>query len=88
MDYVPFKNITGFIMCTSLSNPTVAAATTAALGVLTPMPCVPVLVAPWMPGSLFTKINNMPALTDSCKCMCAWGGSISITFAGQVIVKE
>ena len=37
--------------CNSPSNPMVAAATTAALGVLTPMPCIPMTIAPWMPGS-------------------------------------
>lgn len=33
MDYVPFVNIMPFVMCTSLANPTVAAATSAALGI-------------------------------------------------------
>jgi hypothetical protein len=51
MDNVPMKNIMPFGMCTTLSNPQVAAATSAAQGVLTPQPCIPVTTAPWTPGS-------------------------------------
>jgi hypothetical protein len=29
-------------------------------------------------------ISNIPALNNTSKCMCAWGGVISITFPGQV----
>jgi hypothetical protein len=87
MDFKPVANIPPFAMCNTPSNPTVAAATAAALGVPTPAPCVPVTTAPWVPGCPTVLINNFPALNDSSKCMCTWGGVISITFAGQVTVQ-
>lgn len=87
MDNMPIVNIPPFGMCTSLANPTVATATSAALGVLTPMPCIPATSAPWMPGSPQVMIGGVPALNDSSKLMCNWGGVISITFAGQVQVQ-
>ena len=86
MDNIPFVNILPFAMCSSLANPTVAAATTAALGVLTPMPCIPVTVAPWAPGSATVMISNMPALNNSCTLNCMWGGVITITNPGQTTV--
>lgn len=87
MDNIPITNIPTFGMCSSLANPTVATATSAALGVLTPMPCVPATSAPWSPGSSQVMIGGMPALNDSSQLMCNWGGSISITFAGQVQIQ-
>jgi hypothetical protein len=84
MDYLPMANIMPFGMCTTLSNPTVASATSAALGVLTPMPCIPVTTAPWTPGSPTVHIANMPALNSTSQCMCNWGGVITITVPGQV----
>ena len=84
MDNVPMKNIMPFGMCSSMANPTVAAATAAALGVLTPMPCVPVIAAPWVPGSPTVLIANKPALNNSSKLMCNWGGVISINNPGQM----
>ena len=83
MDNIPMMNIVPFGVCSSLSNPTVASATSAALGVLTPMPCIPVTLAPWAPGSPTTLIGGMPALSNSSKCTCNWGGVISITAPGQ-----
>jgi uncharacterized protein DUF4280 len=88
MDNIPFVNIMPFGMCISLANPTVAAATAAALGVLTPMPCVPVIPAPWVPGSPTVLIGNFPALNNTSTCMCAWAGVIQIVFPGQVTVME
>ncbi|HET6371512.1 MAG TPA: DUF4280 domain-containing protein [Nitrospiria bacterium] len=84
MDYVPMMNIMPFGMCMCPANPTVAAATAAAMGVLTPMPCIPVTSAPWTPGSTTALVANMPALLNTDKCMCAWGGVISITMPGQM----
>ncbi len=86
MDNIPMVNILPFGMCSSLANPTVAAATAAALGVLTPMPCIPMTTAPWIPGSPTVLIKNMPALNNSCKLMCNWGGIIQITNPGQTTI--
>ncbi|MCU1497446.1 MAG: hypothetical protein JWM47_1399 [Acidimicrobiales bacterium] len=83
-DIAPAVNIPPFAMCQSPANPTVAAATIAALGVLTPMPCVPMVAGPWMPGAAKTVIGGMPALTAGSTCTCTWGGMISITFAGSL----
>jgi Domain of unknown function (DUF4280) len=87
MDNKPMLNILPFGMCQSLSNPMVAAATAAALGVLTPMPCIPMTTAPWTPGSPTVQIGNMPALNNSSKLMCMWGGVIGINVAGQFTVS-
>jgi Domain of unknown function (DUF4280) len=86
MDYAPIANIPPFGMCTSPLNPTVIAATAAALGVPTPMPCIPVTPAPWITGSPTVLINNVPALNATSKCMCMWGGVIQIVYPGQVQV--
>jgi len=82
-DHVPMVNIMPFSMCRSPVNPSVAAATTAAAGVLTPMPCIPNTPAPWVPGSLTVIVFNAPALNESSKLTCMWGGVISINMAGQ-----
>jgi hypothetical protein len=84
MDMAPMVNVPGFGMCSSLANPTVAAATSAALGVLTPMPCVPAIVGPWAPGAVRTLIAGMPALTSGSTAMCAYGGVISLIVPGAV----
>ncbi|PJF34207.1 MAG: DUF4280 domain-containing protein, partial [Phototrophicales bacterium] len=81
----PGINIPTFGMCSSLANPTTATATTAASGVLTPTPCIPV-TTPWTPGSSTVTVRKMPALNSTSKCMCSWAGSISISVAGTTTV--
>jgi len=84
MDHIPMLNIMPFGMCMCPANPAVAAATTAAMGVLTPMPCIPVTPAPWVPGSPAILIANQPALDNTSQLMCTWGGMIAITQPGQM----
>jgi hypothetical protein len=86
MDHAPLVNIMPFGVCSSPANPTVAAATAAALGVLTPMPCVPATAAPWIVGAPTVLIGNMPALNNSAKLICNWGGVIQIVNPGQTTV--
>jgi len=74
-------NIPTFGMCTTLSNPQVAAATAAALGVLTPMPCEPVLT-PWIPMSPTVLIGGQPVLVAGSTCICAYGGVVNILDPG------
>jgi hypothetical protein len=88
MDNVPMLNVLPFGMCSSPANPTVAAATAAALGVLTPMPCVPFTAAPWLPGVPTVLIGNMPAVDSNCKLMCNWGGVIQVINPGQFVVMD
>jgi len=86
-DMAPAVNIPPFGMCSSLSNPTVASATSAAMGVLTPMPCVPVPTGPWLNPAPKVFIGGQQAVSDGSKLMCAWGGQISVQSAGQTSVQ-
>ena len=83
MDNKQMVNIMPFGMCQSMANPAVSAATSAAMGVLTPQPCTPVITGSWIPGSPTVLIGGKPALNQSCKCMCAYAGVIQITNPGQ-----
>jgi hypothetical protein len=87
MDIIPMTNILPFGLCSSIANPQVASATSAALGVLTPMPCMPIIIAPWAPGSPTVMIGKKPALNNVSKCMCTWAGVISVTMPGQFTVN-
>ena len=84
MDFKPMVNVMPFGMCNSLANPTVASATAAAFGVLTPMPCVPNIVAPWLNFKVDVFVKKQPAITDMSKLMCLWAGVIEVTNAGQM----
>ena len=85
-DSAAMVNITPFGLCTTPSNPQVAAATAAALGVLTPQPCIPVIAGTWIGGK--TLIGGKPCLNMESKCICSYGGSISIVNPGQFKVIE
>lgn len=82
-DHVPLGNIPPFGMCLSLQNPMVAAQTALAGGILTPMPCTPQTLTPWTPGSPTVLIDKAPALNDTSKLNCSWGGVITIALPGQ-----
>ena len=84
MDHKPIVNIRPFGMCTSPANPTVAAATAAALGVLTPMPCLPNTPTPWVPGAPTVILAKFPALNNTSKLMCMWAGVITVAMPGQL----
>jgi hypothetical protein len=86
MDHSPLVNVLPFGMCASIANPVVASATAAALGVLTPMPCIPNTPGPWIPGSPTVILGGQPALSNECTLMCMWGGVISIVNPGQATV--
>jgi hypothetical protein len=88
LDTIPMTNIMSFGMCSSPANPSVASATAAADGVLTPMPCVPATSAPWTPGVPNALIADMAAVDDESTCMCDYGGEISVVSAGQEKVTE
>jgi hypothetical protein len=83
-DMVSMVNIPTFGLCRSPSNPTVASATAAALGVLTPMPCVPATTSPWNPGAPTVTIQGRTLLSNSGTCMCSWGGTVSIEHSGTI----
>ncbi|HTP34745.1 MAG TPA: DUF4280 domain-containing protein [Candidatus Acidoferrales bacterium] len=87
MDHVPMVNIMPFGLCTSLANPAVAAATSAAMGALTPMPCIPNTPAPWVTGAPTVILGNAPSLDNMSKLMCMWGGLIQIAMPGEVTVN-
>jgi hypothetical protein len=51
------------------------------------MPCVPVITAPWVPGSPTVLINNFPALNNLSQCFCTWSGIVKIINPGQQVVS-
>ena len=83
MDHISMVNIMPFGMCMSIANPAVAAATSAALGVLTPQPCIPATMTPWVAGAITDLLDSQPALDNVSICMCNWAGVITVTNPGQ-----
>jgi len=72
MDITGMKNIPPCGMCSAPSNPAVAAACGS------PVPCTPIIVAPWAPGNSLVMVEGQPALMSNDKCFCAYGGMIQI----------
>ncbi|MBQ4463242.1 MAG: DUF4280 domain-containing protein [Eubacterium sp.] len=72
----PMVNILPFGTCSAPTNPAVIAA----LG--SPVPCVPLIPAPWVPGSPTVLVGGQPALNQTSKLMCAYAGVISVTNPG------
>lgn len=87
MDHAPLVNIMPFGLCSSLSNPTVASATAAKLGILTPMPCIPATLAPWTSETSTVLIDGKPILSKNSKLLCRYSGVVSISFPGQTSVN-
>lgn len=83
-DMQPNTNLQPFGMCTSLANPAVAAATAAALGVLTPQPCTMAPAGPWVSTNSKFMASGIPCLTNEATLTCGLGaGTIKITVPGQ-----
>ena len=86
LDGAPMANVPTFGMCSNPANPTVAAATAAAMGVLTPMPCVPATVS-WVPGCPTVLVCKRPLLNNTSKLMCSYGGVIQVSVTPAMTVK-
>lgn len=82
-DYISMYNINPFGKCRTTSFPPTGAATAAAQGALTPMPCVPGTNSNWLNGKDDYIIKGNPALLKSSYCKCCYGGVITITDDGQ-----
>jgi hypothetical protein len=80
-------NVPTFGMCMSLGNPQVAAATTAAQGVLTPQPCIPATGSPWTPPSVSASIGGIPCVLATSTCQCMWGGTITVVTPAQAFAS-
>lgn len=78
LEFESFTNILPFGMCQSMANPLVIAATIEAMGVPTPMPCIPQPMTPWMPPAATVTFGGVPLATASSRCLCLWGGQVSV----------
>ena len=86
IDIAPMTNVTPCGLCTSMTNPVVASATAAALGVLTPQPCTPVPTGTWQCSGK-VRVAGKKVLTSEGTLRCAYMGTISITNPGQQTVR-
>ena len=82
-DHTALYNIAPFGKCHTTKYPATGAATAAAHGRLTPMPCVPGTMSNWINGKDDYIIKGAPTLLKSSYCRCCYGGVITITDDGQ-----
>ena len=85
-DGKPAANVNSppFGMCTSMANPQVAAATSAALGVLTPQPCTLMAAGTWTVSKPGLMVSGIPCLCNDAGLMCTMGaGNIMVAMPGQ-----
>lgn len=78
-------NVKPFGRCRSLGYPPTAAATSAHHGHLTPMPCVPGTTSNWSTVDANSIIVGKPALLNTAKLRCIYGGQITIVKPGQTL---
>lgn len=86
-DVTPLLNISPFGMCSSVTNPAVISATAAAMGTPTAAPCVPAPTGSWKDVPEDVLAGGKSVVTNGSHLMCAWGGKISVKFAGQTGVQ-
>jgi hypothetical protein len=86
-DFVPMVNIMPFGLCISPGNPAFVAATAAAMGTPTPVPCMPITTSPWVPGAVNVLLGGAPTLDNISTLMCTWAGVITFTSAGEFTVN-
>lgn len=84
-DHISMLNVKSFGRCRSLGYPPTASATSAHHGHLTPMPCVPGTPTKWSAVDPNSKIASQPALLNTAKLKCIYGGTISIINPGQAL---
>ena len=75
-------NILPFGNCKCLAYSKTAEETSKALGVLTPMPCIPNVVNSWCSDDKLVLVGDPSELNISSFCICTWGGIIKINFIG------
>ena len=85
-DGAALSNVPTFGMCSNIANPAVAAATAAAMGALTPAPCIPATVA-WAPGCPTVTVCGRPLLNNTSKLMCSYGGVIQAMMTPAMTVN-
>lgn len=86
-DHISMVNVKPFGRCRSLTYPPTASATAAHYGHLTPMPCVPGTMTNWTAVDPDSQMGGQPALLDTAKLRCIYGGEITIVNPGQQLEK-